>query len=274
MRNKSLTQLRDYLKLRACAARRGGYVETNLHSLTRSVSRAGLRKLQDLGWITRHGRKYHIRSPYKIIYDLQLPEAYLVKIKTQKLRSNHKDWAGYCLGFVERYILTYKTRQQKYCTKLAKKGKKLYVSPNNSDEAQLVSQKPTISATSEFKSAGAIATRYIEKMTGMSQSTVSRLRREYNGKYNHYTYQHDIEIDSMKIDSKGKLVQFLEAKGLTGRSDLYIYFCKDLGHYRRIIGTIVSAKVKESNPSFYLKKRKKRYRYNKNSFSLVNYSIV
>lgn len=274
-RSKNITHLRDYLKLRAYSSRSGGYIsKLSIRSLP--VYRSGLNALLELGWITESNKKYHIRSVWKINYDLQLPETVTVKIRPNLLKSKSSQWRALCLAITERYRIRAADKYEKFKNKKLRKGIEIQKFEKVSDP-QSTSKKQAISNTVSYEPTE-MSLRYVHKFCGIPVSTASRLRNRFNGRYNYYHYIYDLDFDARQITSRAEVVKHVEAErfvhevaGEEFNDNLCIFFDKQLGIYRKVIGTEISFDKRRRNTPFTFKTRKKRFRYKGNNNHFLSY---
>lgn len=213
MRTRKITHLRDFLLVRFVSRKSGSYFSKE--RLRAFFSPIRVERLLEEGWIVQIGPDwYRMKSVYKICADLDLKIKRKVSIRLDDVKVMSQRFKAYCLAQAEQYV-GYRRKMQERAAKWHGEGAK-NTKAQNSDH---------------------LAVRYMQKVTGLSVSTISRLRKKYNHVYASYRKVYCPDFDKLNYQSKEQVSWWVESS--ERESELNIFYDKFKKRYRRVLNTSV-----------------------------------
>ena len=246
MRSAASVMLREFMKLRFVALRKGSYFSLADYRQAGTTS-STISRLIRLGWIERVNKgHYRMNSVYKICIKENLSITLNISFKSDELESAAMEWKGNLLARAEAYVLR----------------------RNIASDRDGVTKRET-------QNVELLSCRYMAKVTGYSYSAIAAYRRKFN--FNIYTKIYDPSFDSRQIKSKKDLMFYLDTLRMSDLTEQQkeagrnIIFCKRLKIYRVVLGTRVQvhylsliSDIRYNNSRCGLKKR-----YRSNPFTVV-----
>jgi len=213
MRERKTTALRDFCLVRLLAIERGSYFSKE--RVRAFFSPIRLERLLNEGWIVEISPGwYRIKSIYKICIELDIKIKRRVTVRVEDAKQMARQFKAYCLAQAEQYV-GYRRKMRNRKKKSRGEGAKNPKAQNHKG----------------------IACRYMQKMTGLSPATVSRLRRRYNGVYSKYRKIYCDDFDKLNYQTSEQVAWWVSQSEC--ESEKNIFYDKKKKRYRRVVGTDV-----------------------------------
>ena len=234
---------RDYLYFREKSKWTCGYFKAADHR--DYINSSTLGRLLKEGWITRHSRgHYKITSVFDIFKSYGFTDRKTVRdIHLSDILGPASRFRAYIIARLESYV-----------------GRRKYKAIRYMERKKLLPEKPIPNELTSFLIARdtilrekgtlvKLSCRYMAAITGLDHSTISRLRKEYNGEFNSYRRDYCDFFDSKgftrKEDVHKHVIQLANMEEISGGNPyrhMNIVFDKSRGIYRKVVSTVVKSR--------------------------------